>query len=276
MKSPSTSPQYERFGETIRYLTVEELQQFFDAIEDYRHKLMMRVIYELGCRVGEFVRIQLRHIAFDRSTVYFPAENTKTRQRRVSHPPVGLMNELRSLLRMEGRMARRTASVRHPAEYLFQPPGRPAGRYTENRLRQLFMRYVRAAGISREYGRDTRGRVLHELTIHSLRHSHIMHYVHVYKLPLPIVQRQVGHKTLKATSVYLRPSDEAVGHAHADVRRYPPRMTKPPQGFYTELSSLRNDTQKTPLRTHTNAAGAHPGNRRVDPPDGRRDPRPTE
>ncbi|GMU84052.1 MAG: hypothetical protein AMXMBFR47_39220 [Planctomycetota bacterium] len=84
MKSLSKTPQYERFGETIRYLTVEELQQFFDAVEDYRHKLMMRVIYELGCRVGEFVRIQLRHIAFDRSTVYFPAENTKTRQRRVT------------------------------------------------------------------------------------------------------------------------------------------------------------------------------------------------
>lgn len=269
MKSPTKKPQYEPFGETIRYLTIEELQQFFDAIEVYRHKLMMRIIYELGCRVGEFVRLQLRHIAFDRSTIYFPTENTKTKQRRVSHLPVGLMNELKSLLRQEGRMARRTTTVRRPAEYLFHPASRPSDRYSENRMRQLFMRYIRAAGINREYGRDRRGRVLHELTIHSLRHSHIMHYVHVYKLPLPIVQRQVGHKTLKATSVYLRPSDEAVGNAYADVRRYSSRMTKSPQSLNTDLSSLRDDTAKTPLRTHPEAARAHPGDRRVDPTDRR-------
>jgi len=45
-----------------------------------------------------------------------------------------------------------------------------------------------------------------------------MHYIHIHKLPLPIVQKQVGHKTLKATSVYLRPSDEAVAQAYGEVR----------------------------------------------------------
>jgi integrase len=45
-------PRYDRFGETIRYLTVEELRKLFDSIQDYRRKLMLRMIYELGCRVG--------------------------------------------------------------------------------------------------------------------------------------------------------------------------------------------------------------------------------
>ncbi|MBK8270277.1 MAG: tyrosine-type recombinase/integrase [Planctomycetes bacterium] len=102
MKSFGKRRRYERFGETIRYLTVEELQQFLDAIENYRHKLMMRVIYELGCRVGEFVRIQLKHLTLGRNTVYFPAENTKTKKRRVSALPPGLMNVIKSLLRQEG------------------------------------------------------------------------------------------------------------------------------------------------------------------------------
>jgi integrase len=265
VKSSRKNQEYERFGETIRYLTVEELQQFFDAIEDYRHKLMLRMVYELGCRVGEFVRIQLKHLAFERCTIYFPAENTKTKQRRVSHLPVGVMNELKSYLRREGRMAQRSLRVTRPADFLFYPGGKPKRRYTENRLRQLFARYVRAAGIDREYGRDRRGRALHELTIHSLRHSHIMHYVHLYKLPLPIVQRQVGHKTLKATSVYLRPSDEQVGNAYADARRYPARVTNPPQGLNTtESSSFDNDNRKTPPRNNADQPGAHPGHRRVD------------
>jgi integrase len=49
--------EYDRLGETIRYLTVQELQKLFDSSEDYRHKLMLRMVYELGCRVGEFVTI---------------------------------------------------------------------------------------------------------------------------------------------------------------------------------------------------------------------------
>ncbi|HSA27362.1 MAG TPA: site-specific integrase [Phycisphaerae bacterium] len=231
MKPSRKRPEYERFGEHIRYLTVEEWGQFLDAIEDYRHKLMMQVIYELGCRVGEFVRIQLRHLSFGRNTVYIPAENTKTRQRRVSHLPAGLMNEIKSLLRREGRMAQRSLRVRRGDEYLFFPGRSARRRYTENRLRQIFARYIRVTGLDREYGRDRKGRALHELTIHSLRHSHIMHYVHVHKLPLPIVQRQVGHKSLKATSVYLRPSDEDVGRSYAEARSHPAPKASAPAGL---------------------------------------------
>ena len=52
-KGPESSnvksrPKYDRFGETIRYLTLEELQKLFDSIEDYRHKLVLRMIYEWG------------------------------------------------------------------------------------------------------------------------------------------------------------------------------------------------------------------------------------
>ena len=212
-----SSRNYERFGETIRYLTLEELRRLFDCIEDYRHKLMLELVYQLGCRVGEFVRIQLKHLDFGRSSVYFPAENTKTRSRRTSWVPRGLMNEVASMLKSQGRMGKRDGSVRKPESFLFHPPGKPGRRYSENRIRQVFLHYVRKAGLDREYGQDSRGRKLHQFTIHSLRHTHVMSYVHVYKLPLPIVQKQVGHKTLKATSVYLRPSDEAVAEAYAEA-----------------------------------------------------------
>ena len=250
VKSSRKRPGYERFGEQIRYLTLEEWNQFLESIEDYRHKLMMRVIYELGCRVGEFVRIQLRHLSFARSTVYIPAENTKTRQRRVSHLPAGLMNEIRSLLRSQGRMAVRSDQVHRPAEYLFFPGSDPRRRYTENRLRQIFARYIRRVGLEREYGHDRRGRALHELTIHSLRHRHVMHYVHVHKLPLPIVQKQVGHKSLKTTSVYLRPSDEDVGRAYTEARYHSPPVTKRPQSLKGRPSSLPDDSTQLPARVH--------------------------
>jgi len=205
---------YEVFGEVIRYLTLEEWQRLTDCIDDYRHKLMIRLIYHLGCRVGEFARIQLKHLDFNRHNVLFPAENTKTGHRRTAHIPRGLMNEISSLLKREGRMLKRSGAVLYPDEYLFRRPNKSSLGYTANRIRQIFQKYVKKAGFDREYGRDSKGRKLHQITIHSLRHSHIMHHIHVYKLPLSIVQKQVGHRTLKATSVYLNPSDESVANAY--------------------------------------------------------------
>lgn len=214
-----STPKYERFGETIRYMTLEELRRFFDSIEDYGHKLMLRMVYELGCRVAEFVRIQLKHLDFGRSMVLFPAENTKTGWRRTSYLPRGLMNEIVSLLRQQGRMNKRDLQLRQTDSYLFRPPGRRGEHYTENRLRQIFRRYADRAGLSQEYGQDSKGRTLHRLTIHSLRHTHVMLGIHHYQLPLPIVQRQVGHRSLHSTSVYLNPSDEAVAQAYGGVER---------------------------------------------------------
>jgi integrase/recombinase XerD len=114
-------------------------------------------------------------------------------------------------------MLKRTDSVMNQEEYLFMRSRRTGKRYSENRIRQIFQRYIIKAGFNREYGIDSKGRKLHQITIHSLRHSHIMHHIHDYKLPLPIVQKQVGHRTLRATSVYLNPSDEAVGDAYRAI-----------------------------------------------------------
>jgi integrase/recombinase XerD len=227
-------------------MTVDELGRFFDAIDDYRDRLIMRVIYETGCRVGEFVRIRLGDVAFARGQVRFPAENTKTRRTRVSHLPEGLVNELRAYLRAQGRMARHSDQCRRLQEFLFHPGIDARFRFSENRIRQIFMRYVGRAGLDRVYGADFRGRRLHELTVHSLRHSHIMHYIHVHRLPIPIVQKQVGHTSLKTTGVYLRPSDEHVGQAYRQVRHHWASMTNQPQGLSSDVPlSLHNDTDHT-------------------------------
>ena len=212
------SQKYERFGESIRYMTIDEWQRFLDCIDEYEHKLMMRTIYELGCRVGEFVRIRLRDIDFSRARFSFPKENTKTGRRRISFVSGGLINDLRSWLKENGRMGIRRANPKKPDEFLFSPARYCQTHFSENRLRQIFRRYILKAGLDRRYGRDSRGRELHELTVHSLRHTHIMHFIHVHKLPIAVVQKQVGHTSLKTTSVYLNPSEEAIAEAYRHVQ----------------------------------------------------------
>jgi integrase len=212
------SKRYECFGEIIRYLTVDELQNFFDSIDNYSHKLRFEIIYELGCRVGEFVRIQVKHINFSRSTVFFPAENTKTKHARISYLPKGLTNEIKSMLKQKGIITKRDDRIRQTEAYLFHPGRRWNRPYTENRVRQIFQHYVNKAGLQQVYGKDSKGRNLKMFTVHSLRHSHLMTYVVDRKVPLPIVQKQVGHRSLKTTSVYLSPSTEKMAQAYTQAR----------------------------------------------------------
>jgi integrase len=62
---------------------------------------------------------------------------------------------------------------------------------------------------------------LRMFTVHSLRHSHIMHYVVDRNVPLPTVQKQVGHRSLKTTSVYLCASTEKMAEAYRQARLGP-------------------------------------------------------
>jgi integrase len=169
-KGAISNRKYERFGEIIRHLTLDEMHQFFDCIDNYTHKLMFETIYELGSRVGEFVRIQVRHLNFTRSTVYFPAENTKTKHPRTSYLPPGRMNELLSMLKQKGIITKRGDRIQKPDAYLFHPGRRWNIPYTENRIRQIFQEYVYKAGLQHVYGTDTKGRQLKMFTVHSLRH----------------------------------------------------------------------------------------------------------
>ncbi|OVE80054.1 hypothetical protein BVY01_01000 [bacterium I07] len=179
---------------------------------------MMLLIYETGCRVGEFTQIRLKHLDFLNNSVFFPASNTKTRQQRTSHIAQGLMNDIVIYLRSQNRMAKRSYKIQNREDFLFRPHHAKGISYTPNRIRQIFQFYVEKAGLSREYGVDNQGRKLQKFTIHSLRHTHCMHYIHIYKLPIPIVQRQVGHTTLDATMTYCRPSDEFVGASYEEAR----------------------------------------------------------
>ena len=217
-KKTALRKKYERFGELIRHFEFDELRQFLDCIDNYTHKLMFEVIYELGCRVGEFVRIQVKHLNFSRSTVFFPAENTKTKHARISYLPKGLTNEIKSMLKQKGLMSKRGDRIRMPEAYLFHPGRRWNRHYTENRIRQIFQHYVNKAGLQQIYGKDSLGRNLKMFTVHSLRHSHIFSYIVDKKLSLPIVQKQVGHRSLKTTSVYLMPSTEKMAEAYNEVR----------------------------------------------------------
>jgi len=202
----------------FRYFTLRQWERYLESIDRWEHKLMMRTIYELGCRVGELVRIRLKHADFDQASIFFPAENTKTGEERTSHIPRELTNDLKDMLKRKGAVTKRSEKIRCPDSLLFNSNDSRTPGISENRVRQIFRSYLRKSGLEREYGTDKLGRKLHTFSVHSLRHSHIMHAIHVYKIPVPIVQKQVGHKTLEATMAYCRPTDEMVAEYYRKAR----------------------------------------------------------
>lgn len=205
--------------DNFRFMTMVEWQKFLGNIDNFKHKLMIRFLYESGCRVGEMVKSQLKHLDFNNGAIFIPAENTKTRSSRTSTIPDELISDVKSLLRQEGRMAKRNEKLYIPDDFLFKSNDHRTAHISENRVRQIFQKYIIRSGLDREYGYDKLGRRLRKFTVHSLRHTHCMHYIHIHKLPVPIVQRQVGHKTLKATMVYCQPNDEMVREAYGNIRK---------------------------------------------------------
>ena len=123
------------------------------------------------------------------------------------------------MLKQKSIISKRGDRIKRSDSYLFHPGKRWNRPYTENRIRQIFQYYVNKAGLQQVYGKDSKGRNLKMFTVHSLRHAHIMTYVVDRKVPLPIVQKQVGHRSLKTTSVYLSPSTEKMAKAYNQARQ---------------------------------------------------------
>lgn len=101
------------------------------------------------------------------------------------------------MLKQKGVVSKQQEKVRKPNAHLFHPGRRWNQPYTENRIRQIFQHYIDKSGLQRVYGEDSKGKKLKMFTVHSLRHSHIMHYTVDRGVPLPIVQKQVRHRSLQ-------------------------------------------------------------------------------
>lgn len=63
-------------------LTVEEIMRLVETAENLRDKAFVLVLYESGCRIGEILSLQLKHVQFDEYGAVLLV-NGKTGQRRV-------------------------------------------------------------------------------------------------------------------------------------------------------------------------------------------------
>jgi integrase/recombinase XerD len=158
-------------------LSVQEITLLLMAAVSLRDKLLIGLLYALGARVSEVVRLRYRDFDFDRSTVTI--WQGKGRADRQVTLPASFEPLLRAL-----------AKADNPDAFIF--PGDRRGRHLSPRtVQRVVKRTLRLAGISKA------------ATPHSMRHSFATHLFED-GTDIRLIQSLLGHVRLETTRIYTK------------------------------------------------------------------------
>ncbi len=158
-------------------LTRNEVARILAACNNEKHHTILTLCYGCGLRVSELSALRVRHIDGERKLVRIEqAKGAKDRM-----VPVGpaLLDCLRNYY----------AQYR-PGDWLFPHSHRPEYALTISTCQRIFKRAKAKAEIDKIGG------------IHSLRHAYATHQL-ATGLPLPELQRAMGHADIRTTLHYL-------------------------------------------------------------------------
>lgn len=181
-KAASLSPPKRKKKGTIDRLTQEELEAFLQAAYNRsgRRGLMMRTLFETGCRVSAFTRLKVGDISFAELEIRVRGKGGKDRDVPVLS---SLANELKLHLddRQTGPIFR----------------SRQGGRYSKRRIQQLVREIAEEAGIRKR------------IYPHLLRHTVAQHLAD-RGMPEELLQQFLGHEHPQTTQVYYTPQRQRV------------------------------------------------------------------
>lgn len=157
-------------------LSRDEVRQIVAAATDREAHALLTTTYAAGLRVSEAVRLKITDLDATRQTIR--VELGKGAKDRDTVLPPGLLAELRAYWRHN-----------RPDVWLF-PRRDGASPLTVWQAQHFFYDAKRRAGITKRGG------------IHGLRHACATHWLEA-GVPLPTIQRLLGHRSLQATARYL-------------------------------------------------------------------------
>jgi integrase/recombinase XerD len=170
-----------------RVFSSEQIARLF-AVEglNLKHRTMLMTSYAAGLRVSELCRLRPEHILSDRGQILI--EQGKGAKDRYTVLSTRLLEQLR----VYWLTYRPTGGWMFPSTLY---PDRPLSVET---ARHVYARAVKLAGLPGNGG------------IHALRHSFATHLLEA-SVPLPVIQRLMGHTSLATTSRYLHVRGEVIG-----------------------------------------------------------------
>jgi integrase/recombinase XerD len=167
-----------------RILSEEEVLDLIASEPNFRNKIMLRFLYETGCRLGEMCQLKWKHLKFRKGggQVDIFGKGDKTRHVLITPELWTDLQSLRGDAKADAPIFA-TKSGRH-----FAPSN--------------VVRIVRAAAV--------RAGITEKVSPHWLRHAHASHSLE-RGAPLHLVQQTLGHSSLSTTEQYLhaRPNDSS-------------------------------------------------------------------
>ena len=160
----------------IKYLKKQEWLRLIESVDNYRDKLIVKLLYATGMRVGELTKLKVADIDFHERFIHIPAENTKTNTARTVIVQKEVLSDISAYLK--------TLKIKRW---------------------RLFTLTVRRLQLIRKYSQRA--------TTYFNRHTHIVHAL-LDRIPITAVQKQVGHKKLTTTQIYSNFASEQVREAY--------------------------------------------------------------
>ncbi len=177
MKKPVLRPRVYSPEQVGRLLQVDGL--------NLKHRTMLMTTYAAGLRVSEVVRLRPEHILSERGQIRI--EEGKGNKQRYTVLSPRLLEQLRGYYRV----------YRPAGGWMFPSTFWPDRPLTANSAKRVFNRAAKLSGLPNNGG------------IHSLRHSFATHLLEA-GVPLPVIQRLLGHTNLATTSRYLHVRREII------------------------------------------------------------------
>jgi site-specific recombinase XerD len=174
----------------------DEIARMLAATQNLKHRALLMTAYGGGLRVSELVHLQPRDVHSERMLIR--VNQGKGRKDRYTLLSQRLLEELRTYWR-----------AHRPQQWLF--PGRDVTRpLPANSAKKIFTAAKQRAGIEHGHG------------IHSLRHSFATHLMEA-GVPLPVIQRLMGHASLTTTAKYLHVTSQHLAGVRSplDLLRLP-------------------------------------------------------
>jgi integrase/recombinase XerD len=155
-------------------LSVEEVRRLFSAIENIKHRCILKIIYGGGLRLSEVTSLRIADINSDRLQVF--VHGGKGKKDRYTTLSKSFLVELRAYF-----------VAYRPSFWLFE--GQTGGKYSVRSVQVILRKAVERSGVNPF------------CTVHTLRHSYATHLLEA-GTSLRHIQELLGHANSTTTEIY--------------------------------------------------------------------------
>ncbi len=193
-----------KYGSLNKGFSEQEVQAFFKVIDNNKFRLLFGYQAELGLRIGEAVKVNVKDIKFETRELIVKTEKAHVIDTMLI--PVPLFRQTLEFINRNEKAIMQAGGFVFFAEKGHSLRGEP---YLEkNYVRKVFREYVQAAKLDEVYDQseESYGRTprrLHRLTTHSLRHYAITSFARQSNGNVVLSSRFARHSDSSTTMTYI-------------------------------------------------------------------------